>query len=475
MSEQVREGRVGHEHHGSIRRRGRRHRHPALGDRSYLVHDGRGRRRHRPAAGHRPGADPGRGPAVRITHVFETHIHNDYVTGGFALAQATGAAYHVNAADPVAFDRVPVRDGDVIEVGPDAGRGSSPPRPHLHPPVLRAGDGDEPVRGLHRRLAALRLDRSPGPARPRHTHDLARTSTPPPSGSPQTCPSDRTSTRRTASAASAPPRRGQHLDHRRRAAPQPRADPRRERVRRPRSSPGWTPAPPTTPTWARRTRAGPAAPGPVAARARRRRPSCRRRSSAGEWVVDLRARRAFAAGHVAGTLNFDLDGSFATYLGWLIPWGYPADPARPDRRAGRRGPAGAGPDRHRPSRRGRHRRTEELVRAAPLARYPVADFADLARSGTTARSSSSTCRRDRGARRPTSAAPSTSRCHELPRPAGRGAAGEVWVHCAAGYRASIAASFLRAAGRDGRRRRRRVRPRRPPACRSSPLSRGGGT
>ena len=49
----------------------------------------------------------------------------------------------------------------------------------------------------------------------------------------------------------------------------------------------------------------------------------RRRVDAGEWVVDLRARRAFAAGHVAGTLSFDLDGSFATYLGWLIPWGTP--------------------------------------------------------------------------------------------------------------------------------------------------------
>ena len=49
----------------------------------------------------------------------------------------------------------------------------------------------------------------------------------------------------------------------------------------------------------------------------------RKRLAAGEWVVDLRNRVAFAAGHVAGTLNFGLDGSFATYLGWLIPWGTP--------------------------------------------------------------------------------------------------------------------------------------------------------
>jgi hydroxyacylglutathione hydrolase len=41
----------------------------------------------------------------------------------------------------------------------------------------------------------------------------------------------------------------------------------------------------------------------------------RRRIEAGEWVVDLRHRTVFAAGHVPGSLNFGLDGSFATYLG----------------------------------------------------------------------------------------------------------------------------------------------------------------
>ena len=49
----------------------------------------------------------------------------------------------------------------------------------------------------------------------------------------------------------------------------------------------------------------------------------RRRIEAGEWVVDLRNRTAFAVGYVAGTLNFGLDGGFATYLGWLIPSGTP--------------------------------------------------------------------------------------------------------------------------------------------------------
>ena len=90
---------------------------PALGDRSYLATDGRAALVVDPqrdidrvlAAAARRG--------VRITHVFETHIHNDYVTGGLALARVTGAAYHVNAADEVTFDRVPVGDGDAIGVG----------------------------------------------------------------------------------------------------------------------------------------------------------------------------------------------------------------------------------------------------------------------------------------------------------------------------------------------------------------------
>src|SRR3546814_12795799 len=47
----------------------------------------------------------------------------------------------------------------------------------------------------------------------------------------------------------------------------------------------------------------------------------RRRIEAGEWVVDLRNRKAFASGHAPGTFNFGLDGAFSTYLGWLLEWG----------------------------------------------------------------------------------------------------------------------------------------------------------
>ena len=90
---------------------------PSLGDRSYLVHDGRVALVVDPQRDIDRVLDVLETDGVRLTHVFETHIHNDYVTGGFALAQATGAAYHVNAEDEVSFQRTPVRDGDVVEVG----------------------------------------------------------------------------------------------------------------------------------------------------------------------------------------------------------------------------------------------------------------------------------------------------------------------------------------------------------------------
>ncbi len=43
----------------------------------------------------------------------------------------------------------------------------------------------------------------------------------------------------------------------------------------------------------------------------------------GEWVVDVRSRRAFAARHLAGTVNVEWGGQLATYLGWVFPWGAP--------------------------------------------------------------------------------------------------------------------------------------------------------
>ena len=88
-----------------------------LGDRSYLVHDGQ------VALVIDPQRDTDRVEAaaaaahVRITHVAETHLHNDYLTGGLILARTHGAVYLVNGADAVEFERTPVADGGTVRVG----------------------------------------------------------------------------------------------------------------------------------------------------------------------------------------------------------------------------------------------------------------------------------------------------------------------------------------------------------------------
>src|SRR5438874_8390251 len=88
---------------------------PALGDRSYLAHDGEVSLVVDPQRDIDRVLDLATSRGVRITHVFETHLHNDYVTGGLALARATGGAYYVYGVDQVAVDPVPAGDVDFIE------------------------------------------------------------------------------------------------------------------------------------------------------------------------------------------------------------------------------------------------------------------------------------------------------------------------------------------------------------------------
>lgn len=52
-----------------------------------------------------------------VTHVVETHVHNDYVSGGLVLAQKLGAAYVVPKGHDYAFDAHVVSDGDVFFAG----------------------------------------------------------------------------------------------------------------------------------------------------------------------------------------------------------------------------------------------------------------------------------------------------------------------------------------------------------------------
>jgi hydroxyacylglutathione hydrolase len=54
---------------------------------------------------------------VRITHVVETHLHNDYVSGGRELATLTGARHVIGAGAELRHDHGPVRDHETFDVG----------------------------------------------------------------------------------------------------------------------------------------------------------------------------------------------------------------------------------------------------------------------------------------------------------------------------------------------------------------------
>ena len=164
--------------------------------------------------------------------------------------------------------------------------------------------------------------------------------------------------------------------------------------------------------------------------------------------MDLRSRVAFAAGHVPGTLQFELGDNLTTYLGWLIPWGTPLTllgASAEDVAAAQRDLVRIGIDRVAAAATGT---PEAWAGGQPLARYPVTDFAGLARARggqdfvllDVRRQSERDAARIEGAVH--------IPLHELPRRIGEIGPGQIWVHCQSGYRASVAAALLDAAGRD---------------------------
>ena len=300
---------------------------PTLGDRSYLVHDGE------VALVVDPQRDIDRvltlldDHGVRLTHVFETHIHNDYVTGGLALAQRTGAQYLVNGEDDVSFIRTPVADGQVVEVG---GRMrvtalATPGHTFTHlsyvlttAPTATSRSASSPAAPCSTAPPVART--SSGPSTPT---TWSTTSTPRPTGSPTCCPTTAevypTHGFGSFCSATQSDATSSTIGRERHANPVLTQD---EQTYVDELLAGLGPWPAYYAHMAPANAAGPAEPDlspPAVADAA----ELRRRIEAGEWVVDLRNRTAFAAGHAPGTLNFGLDGGFATYLGWLIPWGTP--------------------------------------------------------------------------------------------------------------------------------------------------------
>ncbi|MBC7234170.1 MAG: MBL fold metallo-hydrolase [Chloroflexi bacterium] len=53
---------------------------------------------------------------VDITHILQTHLHADFISGHMDLAQKTGARIYVAKSAKCTFDHVPLSEGDTIEL-----------------------------------------------------------------------------------------------------------------------------------------------------------------------------------------------------------------------------------------------------------------------------------------------------------------------------------------------------------------------
>ena len=430
-----------------------------LGDRSYVVHDGS------TAVVIDPQRDIDRVQSaledgVSIAAVAETHIHNDYVTGGLELAKQAGADYLVCAADDVDFDRRPVSDGDVLTFGALEVRVIATPghtHHHLSYAVSQTGDGgssDEVAVFTGGSLLYGSVGRT-DLAGEEHTDELTRAQfhsarrlvadlpdsaeVYPTHGFGSFCSSG--------SAAGGDSSTIGEEKKRNDALTEDDEDTFVAKlVENLTAYPSY---------YAHMSALNSAGPGPVdlSPPAGVDAAELRRRIDAGDWVVDLRDRKVYPTGHVRGSIGIDLGGQFATYVGWLMPWGtnltligeseeQVADAQRELVRIGIDRLDGAA--------------TGDVPSWAPddeVASYPCVSFADLLKVMRDESEDATTpvvldVRRDD--ERADDAIPGShhipihsilERLDEVP-------SGQLWVHCASGYRSSIAASLLAREGHD---------------------------
>ena len=419
---------------------------PTLGDRSYLAHDGEVALVVDPQRDIDRVLELAEAAGVRITHVFETHIHNDYVTGGLALAKVTGAAYHVNADDDVAYERVSIRDGDLIDVSDSLQVRVIATPGHTYTHLSYSLQSQDEHLGVFSGGSLLFGSTGrPDLLGPGHTHALVQhqyasahrlaaelpdqAQVLPTHGFGSFCSA--TQSEATSST----------IGQEKRANPvltQAEKDYVDELLAALDAYPAY---------YAHMGAANSAGPG--AANLSVPEPAnptaLRSRLEAGEWVVDLRTRAAFASGFVPGTFNFGIDGQLATYLGWLIPWGSPvtllaetpeqvAEAQRELVRIGIDRPAAAATG------------SPQDWTDRPLETLDRATFADLAQVRHHRNVVVLDVRRHAEWHEGHIDGAVNIPLHELLGRVAEVPAGEVWVHCAGGYRASIAASILATRG-----------------------------
>jgi hydroxyacylglutathione hydrolase len=426
---------------------------PSLGDRSYLVHDGNAAVVIDPQRDIDRIVTMAKRERVRITHVAETHIHNDYVSGGLALSRAVGAAYLVNAADPVSFRREPVSDKDAVDVAPGFRLRALATPGHTFSHLSYVVEADGKVAGVFTGGSLLYGSTGrPDLLGPAHTGALARAQYAsahrlaselpesaeifPTHGFGSFCAATQ------AQAASSTIGREKRLNP---------ALTLSERAYVTGLLAGLDAYPTYYAHMGPANLSGPG--GPDLSPPRPAGPAeIRRRIESGEWVVDLRNRVAFSAGFVPGSFSFPLDGSLASYLGWVLPWdtpvtllgetpGHVAQAQRELVRIGIDRPAAAATG-----------KPEDWAGGGPLASLRRATFGELADAIGTASDTGHPVVLDVRRQLEWDDGHVANAVHipfsDLPGRSGEIPEGDVWVYCHSGYRAMIAASLLAARGRQ---------------------------
>lgn len=384
---------------------------------------------------------------VRITHVAETHLHNDYLTGGLELSRTVGAEYVVPAGDDVSYPRRSVSDGEVIDAGPiHLEAMHTPGHTHHHISyVLRDDTGN--VHGVFTGGSMLfgttgRTDLIGAEDTKELTHaqyhSVRRIADHLPADTPVY------PTHGFGSFCSATPASGDEstIGEQRRSNPALTQD---EQSFVDELLTGLSAYPAYYAHMGVINSEGPAPvdltpPEPIDP------DELRRRLEAGEWVVDLRNRTAFAAGHLQGAFGFELSGSFVSYFGWLYEWGAPVTliGESPDQIAdAKRELVRIGVDRLTGAATGD---IDDLSDGIPLGSYPVADFAELAGQHRADAMAVLDVRQSHEYDSEHIEGAHNIPLHELPGRLGEVPTTTVWVHCASGYRSSIAASILDRAG-----------------------------
>ncbi|TQM79433.1 glyoxylase-like metal-dependent hydrolase (beta-lactamase superfamily II) [Saccharothrix saharensis] len=417
----------------------------ALGDRGYLVHDGETALVIDPQRDFDRVEDLATRLGVRITHVAETHVHNDYVTGGLALAHRHHATYLVAAAEDVSFDRHPVHPGDTLSVGSMTVTAvATPGHTEHHLAYLVEHDGRRAVFsggnllfGSVGRTDLVAPDRTTDlthaqyrSARALADHAGDDATLHPTHGFGSFC-----------SSGPAVVTDGSTIAEQRRSNHVLTDDDEQHFVRD--LIANLTTYPSYYSHMAPLNRLGPGAPD-LSLPEPLRPAELRVRIADGQWVVDLRSRVAFAAGHLAGTVSVEYGQSFTTYLGWTLPWGEPVTlvGSEEDVRAAIRDLSRIGVDRPAAA---IGDPADGLAPDHPVVAYRRATWSDLPHADRPV--VLDVRRTDEHADRHVTGSVNIP-LHDLIARLDEVPPGEVWVHCASGYRAGIAASLLHRAGRD---------------------------